>query len=126
MKKEEFFDTHIDLIQDKKFPYLYSEVFDHTVSIYLFSFPQAVAQHFEKRIYQNNLRILLQIKITTPIFETFLKNRLPLLASPFTLRILDNLCLDWAIDRILMRYTAYTCCVNLFVFFVFGSIGVRK
>jgi hypothetical protein len=51
------------------------------ILIPLFSFPQAAPQNFEKRILQNNLRILLPIKITIPIFEilTFLKNRLPLL-----------------------------------------------
>jgi hypothetical protein len=39
------------------------------ILIPLFSFPQAAPQNFEKRIYQNNLRILLQIKINIPLFE---------------------------------------------------------
>jgi hypothetical protein len=39
------------------------------ISTPLFSFLQAGAQSFESRIFQNNLRILLPIKIPTPIFD---------------------------------------------------------
>jgi hypothetical protein len=36
-QQDKFFDTHIDLIHDKKFPCLYSELLDHFDSFILIS-----------------------------------------------------------------------------------------
>jgi hypothetical protein len=44
-QKDKFFDTHIDLIQDKKFSNVYSDLL-----VSKFSFPQKTTANFEKRI----------------------------------------------------------------------------
>jgi hypothetical protein len=53
--KNKCFDTHIDIIQEKKISCLHSEVLDHFDP--LFSFPQAAAQNFKKLFLRNNFRI---------------------------------------------------------------------